>query len=611
MGGGEGEEEKYELSCVERDTTKERVQEKAEELLRNKLHERYNRGVQPRFNQPREALTVCAVKRNTRSCRLPTSRPEWTCLLCPVIPPAHPFQPFLPASSPFACERAKEARIANPCQIRELDIKLATVEAELAAVQRERDSLKEEKGNLSLELEKLEVRLAEANSKVAEEILLRVDVENRLQSLKEELNFRKKVYEEELRVVQKHSSFPLADSGADDRFQQHLLHVLQDIREQHEVQVQAYRQEMEWTLQAKIDNARCAAAIDGKALREVKEELREASVKITELTSQFSSTQWEANAAGNRAHELEAKLESERKAAKERLAQYEQKVEDLQATIQVQLQDYQDLLDIKLSLSMEIATYHKLLEVEEERLHLSPNLVLRKREAPSHSVQGSRKRKRVAFLEPIGESRNLSVQATTSGRIGIKDVDIDGMFVRLVNKSQEDQCMEGWTLKRQIGHQAKIEYTFPSDCVLSAGKTVTVWAASGGVFHNPPTDLLWKNQSSWGTGDDIRTFLLDYMGKEISVKNVLHTKIEHVEHAIKKRQDCLQEQTQPPQRSSQDAIDHAVELEKKGGGAPGMQAWPHQRVTEGGTDEPSRPIQAEACSPVGGAKRTRLDTRGM
>ena len=36
--------------------------------------------------------------------------------------------------------------------------------------------------------------------------------------------------------------------------------------------------------------------------------------------------------------------------------------------------------------------------------------------------------------------------------------------------------MEDWTLKRQIGHQAKIEYTFPSDYVLSAGKTVTVRA---------------------------------------------------------------------------------------------------------------------------------------
>uniref|UniRef100_A0A8C4QAM2 Lamin A n=1 Tax=Eptatretus burgeri TaxID=7764 RepID=A0A8C4QAM2_EPTBU len=326
-------------------------------------------------------------------------------------------------------------------------------------------------------------RLAEANSKLAEEILLRVDVENRLQSLKEELEFRKNVHEE---VIDN-------PSWVEDGFQQRLLLALQDLREQHAVQLQAYQQEIELTQQA----------------------------KSADLCSRFAVFAVQVDAAGSRVHELEAMLESERKAVKERLAQYEQKVEDLQATIQEQLQDYQDLLDMKLSLDMEIFDYH----IMDRRLHLSPKSALRKREAPSHPVRGSRKRKRVAFLEPIDASQNVSVQATARGRIGIEDVDIDGMFVCLVNNTQEDQCMEDWTLKRQIGHQAKIEYTFPSDYVLSAGKTVTVWAASGGVSHNPPTDLLWKNQSSWGTGDDIRTFLLDSTGK-VSSHVLMHSLVD-------------------------------------------------------------------------------------
>lgn len=40
-----------------------------------------------------------------------------------------------------------------------------------------------------------------------------------------------------------------------------------------------------------------------------------------------------------------------------------------------------------------------------------------------------------------------------------------------------------------------------------------VWAASSGASSNPPTDLLWKAQSSWGTGDLLQTVLISSSGE--------------------------------------------------------------------------------------------------
>lgn len=40
-----------------------------------------------------------------------------------------------------------------------------------------------------------------------------------------------------------------------------------------------------------------------------------------------------------------------------------------------------------------------------------------------------------------------------------------------------------------------------------------VWAAGAGVAHSPPSTLVWKSQSSWGSGESSRTVLVNADGE--------------------------------------------------------------------------------------------------
>lgn len=65
--------------------------------------------------------------------------------------------------------------------------------------------------------------------------------------------------------------------------------------------------------------------------------------------------------------ELEQALDRERDTWRQRLSRKDQEMGSMREQMQAQLEEYQNLLDLKLSLDMEINTYRKMLEGEEQR----------------------------------------------------------------------------------------------------------------------------------------------------------------------------------------------------------------------------------------------------
>lgn len=422
-------------------------------------------------------------------------------------------------------------------RIKELEAQYNKNEAALNTALGENRSLSAELADLKAQLAKAEDGHGVAKKQLEAETLMRVDLENRCQSLAEDLEFRKSMFEEEVRETRQRREKRMVevDSGIQQDYEFKLAQALQDLRRQHEEQVQIYKDELQQTFRAKLDNAKVSSDMNDKAVLTAREELQEAHMRIEGLSYQLSALQKQASAAEERIRELEDMLSSDRDKYRRQLDAKEREMAELRECMQQQLNEYQELLDVKLALDMEINAYRKLLEGEEDRLKLSPSPSSRvtvSRSTASSTSTSSRstraKRKRVELEEAstAAPKVQISQEAEATGSVSIEEIDLEGKSVTLRNNSDKDQSLGSWRLKRQIADGEEIAYKFSPKFALKAGQTVTVWSADAGVSHSPPSDLLWKSQSSWGTGENILTFLVNSSGEEVAKRTVTKTVIE-------------------------------------------------------------------------------------